>query len=109
MECKTDKTTSEGEDIRSASVQQTIDMLEHNIHKHVKHSKGLLKKSLVQGALKQTPENIKTRSHPLCIIAVKDATCEEKRANCTHQCKECSNQSIQNLTEIPENRAISGE
>jgi len=102
MECETDKTASEDEATRSASVQQTIDMLEHNIHEHVKHSKGLLRKLLVQEALKQT-ENIQTKSHPLRITAVKDSTRKVRRANYTHQCKECSNQSIQNLTEQPEN------
>jgi len=60
IECETDKTASEDKATRRASVQQTIDMLEHNIHEHVKHSKRLPKKPLVQGPLKQTPENIKT-------------------------------------------------
>jgi len=78
-------------------------MLEHNIHEHVKYSKELLKKPMVQGALKQTLQNIKTRSHPLRTTAMKDLTREEIRANCTHQCKECSNQSTQNPTEQPEN------
>jgi len=96
MEYEIDMTASEDENTQSASVQQAIDMLENNIHKHVKHSKELLKKPLVQGALKQTPVNITTRSHPLRTITVKDSTREERR---THQCKECSNQSIQNLTE----------
>jgi len=87
----------------SASVQQIIDMFENNICEYVKHSKRLLKKPLLQGALKQTPENITIRSHPLHTTAAKDLTREERRANSTHQCKECSNQSIQNLTEQPEN------
>jgi len=76
-------------------------MLEHNIHEHVKHSKGLLKKPLVQGAFKQTPENIKIRSHFLHTIT--NSTREERRTNCTYQYKECSNQSTQNPTEQPEN------
>jgi len=81
MECETDKTESEDEATRRASVQQTIDMLEHNIHEHVKQ----------------------TRSYPLRTTAVKNSTREERRANCTHQCKEYSDQSIQNSTEYPEN------
>jgi len=91
MECKTDKTTSEDEDTRRASIQQTTDMLEHNIYEHMKQGKRLPKKPLVQGPLKQTPENIKTRSHSLRTTLVKDSTREERRANCTHQWKECSN------------------
>jgi len=66
-------------------------MLEHNIHEHVKHSKRF-KKPMIQGALKQTLDNVKTRSYPLRIIAEKDSTHKERKANCTHQCKECSNQ-----------------
>jgi len=52
MERETNKTASENEDTRSASVQQTIVLFEDNIHERVKHSKGLLKKPLVQEALK---------------------------------------------------------
>jgi len=103
MECETDNTASEDEAKQRTSVQQTIDMLEHNIQEHVKHSKGLLEKPMVQGALKQTLENIKIKSHPLRTTAVKDSTREERRASCTHQCKECSNQSTQNPTQQPEN------
>jgi len=77
-------------------------MLEHNIDEDVKHSKGLLKKPMVQGILKQTLENINTRS--LRTTAMKDSTCEERRANYTYECKECSNQFTQNPTEQPENR-----
>jgi len=84
IECETDKTASEDEATRSTSIQQTIDMLEHNIHEHVKQ----------------------TRSYPLRTIAVKDSTREERRANCTHQCKECSDKSTQNFTEHPENSGI---
>jgi len=57
-------------------------MLEHNIHEHVKQ----------------------IRSYPLRTTAVKDSTREERRANCTHQCKECSDQSTQNPIEHPENK-----
>jgi len=60
IECETDKTASEDEATRRASIQQTIDILEHNIHEHVKHSKDLLKKPMAQEILKQTLENIKT-------------------------------------------------
>jgi len=103
MECEIDNTASENENTRSASLQQAIDMLENNIHEHVKHSKDLLKKPLLQEVFKQTPENITIRSDPLRTTAMKDSTLEERRANCTYQCKECSNQSIQNLIEQPEN------
>jgi len=48
MERETNNTASEDEATRSASVQRIIDMLEHNIHEHVKRSEGLIKKLLVQ-------------------------------------------------------------
>jgi len=48
MERDTDNTASEDEAARSASLQRIIDMLEHNIHEHVKRSEGLIKKLLVQ-------------------------------------------------------------
>jgi len=44
-----------------------------------------------------------TRSYTLRTTTVKDSTREERRANCIHQCKECSEQSTKNPTEHPEN------
>jgi len=81
MECETDKTASKDEATRRASVQQTIDMLEHNIHEQVKQ----------------------TRSYPPRTTAAKDSTREKRRAYCTYQYKECSDQSTQNSIEQPEN------
>jgi len=78
-------------------------MLENNISEHVKHSNELFKKPMIQGTLKQTLVNIKTRPYPMRTTAEKDSTHEERRANCTHQCKECSNQSVKNPTKQPEN------
>jgi len=66
MECETDKTALENEDTQRANAQQTIDMPELQEHGE------------------------QTRSYTLRSTAVKDLTHEEIRANCTHQCKECS-------------------
>jgi len=80
---------SENENTRNANAQQIIDILEHNIHEHVKHIERLLKKPLVQGALKQTLGNItkeyQKRSHLLPTTAVKDPTREERRFHSTMQ------------------------
>jgi len=66
LECKTDKTALEHEAIRRTSAQQIIDMIVHNIHGHAKHRKKVPKKSMIQRALKQTLNNIKT-DHILCV------------------------------------------
>jgi len=92
MECETDKIASADEATRGVSVQQIIFMLEHNIHKHAKHSKRIPKKPMVQRALKQTLDKIK--SYSLRTTTENNPTHEERRTYCTHQCKECSNQFI---------------
>jgi len=81
MECETDKTALNNEDTQRANAQQTIDIPEHNLQKHGKQ----------------------TRSYILRSTAVKDSIREEIRANCTHQCKACSEKSTQIPTEHPEN------
>jgi len=81
MDCVSDKTALEDKDTQRVNAQQTIDMLEHNLQEHGKQ----------------------TTSYTLRTTAVKDSMREKRRANCTHQCKECSEQSTQNPTEHPEN------
>jgi len=71
----------EDEDTQRANAQQTINMLEHNLQEHGKQ----------------------TTSYTVRTTAVKDSIREERRANYTHQCKECSEESTQNPTKHPEN------
>jgi len=80
MEYVTDKTALEDKDTQRANAQQTIDMLEHNLQEDRKQ----------------------TTSYTLRTTTVKDSIREERIANCTHQCNECSEQSTQIPTEHPE-------
>jgi len=94
MEWETDMNVSMDEATRETSAQQITDMLKQNNHGHVKHSRGIARKPMVQKPLKQTFDNIKTRSHPLHTTTESDLTYEERRVTCTHQCKKCSNQHL---------------
>jgi len=82
--CETDKIVSGNEATRGARAQQIIVMLEHNNHRHAKYSKGVPKKLIVQRTLKQTFDNIKTRSYTLPTTAESDLTYEKRRAACIH-------------------------
>jgi len=101
MECEADMIASADEATRGTRVEQIIVMLEQNNHGHAKYSKRVPRKPMVQRTLKQTFDNIKTRSHPLRITAESDPTYKEKRAICIHQCKECSNLQLTISTEYP--------
>jgi len=55
-------------------------MLEHNIHEQAKNSKGMPKKPMVQRTLKQSQDNIKTRSYSVRTAAEHNPTHEERIA-----------------------------
>jgi len=74
MECEADKTATADEATCGVSAQQITAMLEHNNHRHAKHSKRIPKKPMVRWILKQTLHNIKTRSYPLRTTAENDPT-----------------------------------